>query len=141
MADKNDTGSSAEPAAQSKPRGAARFPDAAKDAANKALAEAAQALAEKAGLRSRYLSGEAAEFRALYEAAKERGAVTIKRRDSGQEAKVKAADLREWALDGDAPKEAAAALREIASPPKLIGRKLAIYAYVAVEDKSIREVI
>jgi hypothetical protein len=117
-----------------------RFPDAAKDETNKALAQAAQALADKAGLKSRYLAGEAQEYRALFKATKERGAVTIKRSD-GKTAKLKATDLRAMALEGNPSKETAAALREVASPPKLSGRKLAVYVYVAVEDKAIREVL
>src|SRR5687768_20454 len=122
-------------------RTARRFPDAGRDQINKDLAAAAQKLADAAGLRSKYLSGESAEFRALYSVTKERGVVKIERRDNGRTAKIKAADLAKWVREGERSKETAAALREVAEAPKLLSRKLAVYVYVATEDKRVREAL
>jgi hypothetical protein len=120
--------------------GPRRFPKAAEDALNLEFANAAQALADEAGLRSRYHVSEAAEFRLRYRASMERGGVVQLERGEGEaSARIPVKALREYIKTGD--KAMAARLRPLAEGPKLLGRKLAIYALAAAQDKALREAL
>jgi hypothetical protein len=121
--------------------GPRRFPDAGADALNAEFAAAAQRIADAAGLRSKYHVSEAAEFRLLLASAMTKGGVVqIERREEdGAVLRIPVRALREFVASGD--KDTAAKLRPLSCPPKLIGRKLAIYALVAAQDKTIREAL